>query len=48
MPSSTLLDWLASTLNPHVADASADLPPWGFVLFCAIVLLIRHMRLPRC
>lgn len=46
MPASALLDWLASTISPRVGDASADLTPWGFVVFCVIVLLVSHLRLP--
>jgi len=50
MPASNwfhLLDWLAHLISPHVGEASADLTPWGFVVFSAIVLLLSHMRWPR-
>ena len=46
MPASHLLDWLARAIGPHVSEASADLTPWGFVVFSGVVLLISHMKLP--
>ena len=44
---SQLLDILASVISPRVGEAPADLTPWGFVAFSAIVLLISHLKLPR-
>lgn len=41
---------LAATLclfvRTQVQAAGAEMVPWGFVLFCGLVLLITHLRRP--